>query len=159
MDKINALDEEIRRLEKEAEKIISRQDKQDMFFQAVLTGVIHLERSKMTFSYEQFGMEEILDLQNSSMPYGSKAPLYQAFLTYKELDEEMSARIREKTTETIDNMTDEIYQISETIQTKYTSDFLKMTLSRIAADPNRKEIQIFYNDFMQALQNYRITYQ
>ena len=56
-------------------------------------------------------------------------------------------------------MTDEIYQISETIQTKYTSDFLKMTLSRIAADPNRKEIQIFYNDFMQALQNYRITYQ
>ena len=159
LDKINALDEEIRRLEKEAEKIISRQDKQDMFFQAVLTGVIHLERSKMTFSYEQFGMEEILDLQNSSMPYGSKAPLYQAFLTYKELDEEMSARIREKTTETIDNMTDEIYQISETIQTKYTSDFLKMTLSRIAADPNRKEIQIFYNDFMQALQNYRITYQ
>ena len=157
--KINALDQKIARLEKISASIVSEKDKQELFFHAVFTGIIRLERSKTTFTYEQFGIEEILDLQNSAMPYGSKAPLYQAFLTYKGLEEDLAERIHEQTVNALDNMTDEIYLISGTIQARYTSDFLKMILSRIAADPKRKEIQTFYNEFIQALQNYRITYQ
>ena len=157
--KINALDQEIARLEKISASIVSEKDKQELFFHAVFTGIIRLERSKTTFTYEQFGIEEILDLQNSAMPYGSKAPLYQAFLTYKGLEEDLAERIHKQTVNALDNMTDEIYLISGTIQARYTSDFLKMILSRIAADPKRKEIQTFYNEFIQALQNYRITYQ
>ncbi len=157
--KINALDQKIARLEKISASIVSEKDKQELFFHAVFTGIIRLERSKTTFTYEQFGIEEILDLQNSAMPYGSKAPLYQAFLTYKGLEVDLAERIHEQTVNALDNMTDEIYLISGTIQARYTSDFLKMILSRIAADPKRKEIQTFYNEFIQALQNYRITYQ
>lgn len=156
--KAAALDAEIAKLEKLAEESMGQMDAQETFFNAVFTGVIKTERAKMTFTYEQFGMEEVLDLQNNSMPYGSKAPLYQAYLTFKDLDDEMTGMIRERATEAIDNMTDEIYEVSKQIKARYTSDFLKMTLSKVAMDKNRKEIQAFYQEFMQALQNYILTY-
>lgn len=156
--KIEALDEKIKKIERDGEEIIDQQDAQETFFNAVFTGVIKLERAKTTFTYEQFGMEEVLDLQNNSMPYGQKAPLYQAYLTFKGLDEEMAGMIRERTSDSLDNMTDEIYEVSKQIKTKYSSDFLKMTLSKVAMDQNRKEIQAFYQEFMQALQNHILTY-
>lgn len=158
LEKIRTLDQKIEELKKLQEIIGSAGNDQDNFFKAVFTGVIKMERTKMTYTYEQFGMEEILDLQNSSMAYGTKAPLYQAFLTYKELDTDMKGMINEKTVEAIDSMTDEIYEVSKVIQGKYSSDFLKMTLSKVATDPSRKEIQTFYQDFMKALQEYRVTY-
>lgn len=156
--KAAALDQEIQKLEKMANTLGGESEKKETFFNAVFTGVIKLERSKTTFAYEQFGMDQVLDLQNSSMPYGGKAALYQAFLTYQNLDSDMSDLIREKTAEAIDNMTDEIYAVSKQVQQKYSSDFLKMTLSKVATDVNRKEIQAFYNEFMQALQNHIVTY-
>ncbi len=156
--KVSALDREIEKLEKMAAEIGGETEKRDTFFNAVFTGVIKLERSKTTFAYEQFGMDQVLDLQNSSMPYGGKAALYQAFLTYQDLDEDMSSLIREKTDDAIDNMTDEIYAVSKQVQQRYSSDFLKMTLSKVATDVNRKEIQAFYNEFMQALKDYIDTY-
>lgn len=156
--KVSALDREIEKLEKMAAEIGGETEKRDAFFNAVFTGVIKLERSKTTFAYEQFGMDQVLDLQNSSMPYGGKAALYQAFLTYQDLDEDMSSLIREKTDDAIDNMTDEIYAVSKQVQQRYSSDFLKMTLSKVATDVNRKEIQAFYNEFMQALKDYIDTY-
>lgn len=55
-------------------------------------------------------------------------------------------------------MTDEIYAVSKQVQQRYSSDFLKMTLSKVATDVNRKEIQAFYNEFMQALKDYIDTY-
>lgn len=156
--KISALDVEISKLEKLLKEVGGKTEKKETFFNAVFTGVIKLERSKTTFSYEQFGMDQVLDLQNSSMPYGTKAPLYQAFLTYQNLEEDMSSLIREKTADAIDNMTDEIYAVSKQVQARYTSDFLKLTLSKVAMDLNRKEIDTFYKEFMQALQNHIVTY-
>ena len=55
-------------------------------------------------------------------------------------------------------MTDEIYAVSKQVQARYTSDFLKLTLSKVAMDLNRKEIDTFYKEFMQALQNHIVTY-
>lgn len=158
LQKVKALDAEIAKIEGLASTAIGAQEAQENFFNAVFTGVIRLERAKTTFTYEQFGMEQVLDLQNSSMPYGAKAPLYQAYLTYKELDEDMKGMIRERATDAMDNMTDEIYEVSKQIKARYTSDFLKMTLSKVAMDKDRKEIQAFYQEFMQALQNYILTY-
>ena len=156
--KVSALDMEIEKLEKLASAGGSEAEKKETFFNAVFTGVIELGRSKTTFAYEEFGMDQTLDLQNSSMPYGTKAPLYQAFLTYQELDEDMSGLIKEKTSDAIDNMTDAIYAVSKQVQAKYTSDFLKLTLSKVATDLKRKEIDAFYKEFMQALQNHIVTY-
>jgi len=158
LGKVKELEQEIARLTQRAEDEGQGQDKKEVFFNAVFTGTIKLDRSKTTFAYERYGMEEVLDLQNSSMPYGTKAPLYQAFLTYGDLDSDMADRIKEETTKAIDGMTDEIYEVSKQIKAKYTSDFLKMTMGKVAADLKRKEIQAFYQEFMEALQNYIVTY-
>ncbi len=156
--KVDALEAKIKELNDEYERESKKTGAQEDFFSAVFTGVIKLGRSMTTFPYEEFGMEQELELQNASMPYGKSAPLYQAFLTFKELDSDMSDMIREKASDAIDHMTDEIYAVAKEVQDRYSSDFLKMTLTRVAKDVNRKEIQAFYNDFMKALQEHIITY-
>ena len=92
------------------------------------------------------------------MPYGTKAPLYQAYLTYEELDTDLLEMIVKKTNDAIDNMNDEIYEKSKQLQARYTSDFLKMTLSRVATDFRREEIAGFYSELTRALQSHIVTY-
>ncbi len=151
LEKVRSLEKEISVLEdmKSREAFAARA--RETFFNAVFTGVIRLQRAMITFSYDQSGMEQTLVLQNASMPYGTKAPLYQAYLTYEKLDSDMMNLITEKANDAINNMNDEIYEISKQVQARYSPDFLKMTLSRVARDPKRKEIQDFYNEFMKAL--------
>lgn len=156
--KARALDQEIKKLEAELQSTDIENVKKGIFFNAVFTGVIELGRTRTTFTYEEYGMDETLDLQNSSMPYGTKAPLYQAFLTYQELDEDMVERIKEKEMDAIDNMTDEIYGVSKQIREKYTSEFVKFTMSKLATDLRRKEIDAFYKEFMKKLQEHIMAY-
>ncbi len=159
LEKLHSLDREIEELEKSYNSFPAcAPNRSQYFFDAVFTGVIRLGRNRILFSYEKFGMEQTLDLQTPSMPYGTKAPLYQAYLTYNELDSDMLDRIAEKTNDAIDNMTDEIYAVAKEVQARYSSDFLKMTVSRVAADPKKEEIQNFYKEFVMALQEYIITY-
>lgn len=135
-----------------------RPNRREDFFSAVFTGVIELKKDRILFSYEQFDLEIALELQNCSMPYGTKAPLYQAYLTYEELDTDLLEMIVKKTNDTLDNMNDEIYEKSKQLQARYTSDFLKMTLSRVATDFRREEIAGFYSELTRALQSHIVTY-
>lgn len=152
------LEQRIAKLEQELANG-SKDDKlKESFFNAVFTGVIQMGLSKMIYKYEEFGMEETLDLQNNKMPY-AKCAVYQAYMTFRELNEEMRSQITGEAADRLDNLTEEMLETARKIKARYTSDFLKLTLTSVATDRNREEIKGFYQDFMQALQTFIQTYQ
>ena len=61
------------------------------FFNAIFTGAIAYGK-KITFTYDEFGMEKVVELQNNKMPYG-QAGAYQAYLTYETLDAAVKQKI------------------------------------------------------------------
>ncbi len=143
---------------RELDQKIAKLETKEAFFNGVFTGVIKLQRAKITFSYDQSGEEQTLELQNNSMPYGKKAPLYQAYLTYLDLDRDMRHKIQEETSDAIDNMTGEIYDVSKKVHDRYSPEYIKFLLSKTMTDRNRKEIAMFYNDFLRTLTHYITIY-
>ncbi len=156
--KLNSLNQEISRLEMIYETASEKSRKKELFFDAVFTGIFSLEQDKIVFCYNRSGAEQTLELQNASMPYGTKAPLYQAYLTYLELDQDTTHRIDEMTCYAIDHMDDEIYEISKQVQARYTSQDIKAILSKTAAEEKREEITRFYNEFLRALREHIVNY-
>ena len=152
------LEQRIAKLEQELANGSMDDKLKESFFNAVFTGVIQMGLSKMIYKYEEFGMEETLDLQNNKMPY-AKCAVYQAYMTFRELNEEMRSQITGEAADRLDNLTEEMLETARKIKARYTSDFLKLTLTSVATDRNREEIKGFYQDFMQALQTFIQTYQ
>ena len=156
--KAAALEKKITELEEEL-SVGGLEDKlKKDFFNAIFTGVAEMGLSKIVYKYEEFGMEEVLDLQNNKMPYG-RCAVYQAYLTFKDLNEELRLRIIEEAADKLDNLEEEDLEVAKKIKARYTPDFLKNVLSNVATDRNREEIKAFYQDFMQELQTYLRTYQ
>ncbi len=158
LGKLAAVDGRISELENMFNENGKNDRVKDEFFNAVFTGVIEMGLSKMVYRYEEFGMEEVLDLQNNKMPY-AKCAVYQAYLTFADLSEEMRVRITDQTAEKLDNLEEEDLEAAKKIKARYTPDFLKNVLSNVATDQNREEIKVFYQDFMRALQTYLRIYQ
>lgn len=129
----------------------------ERFFNAVFTGCIEMLPSKFVFTYDEYGVTTTIDLQNAKMPY-SRCGVYQAYLTYLDLDDEIKERIDDGTAERMDNMGAEIYSHAVKIQQKYNKDLLKMILSGVEADPKYGEIEFFFKEFGKALQIYLQMY-
>lgn len=158
LKKAAALDQKIEELKNMLTDAGKSGKQKEDFFNAIFTGVIEMGLSKIVYKYQEFGMDEILDLQNNKMPY-AKCAVYQAYLTYGDLNEEMRGKIVEETADKLDNLEEEDLVVAKKIKDRYTPDFLKNVLSNVATDRNREEIKAFYQDFMQALQTYLRTYQ
>lgn len=159
--KVRALEQEIARLESIAEEISGECQVRELFFNGIFTGIIHHAQESITFPRSHSGLEEDLVLSDETMAYGGKAPLYQAFLTYQNLGEDIGKILQDKVCEAIDGMTDEIYEVSRQIRSLYCAHenhCLKTALSLTAADPKREEIRKFYREFMNMLQDYIVTY-
>lgn len=127
------------------------------FFNALFTGCIRMLPSKFVYSYEEYGIETSVDLQNAKMTY-SRCGIYQAFLTYRSLDNELRKRIDEETAEKLDGMNQEIYQCAVKLYEKYNKALLKLILSSVETEPKYKEIEFFYKEFMKALQTHLQLY-
>ena len=158
LKKVTAADEKIAKLELMMKESSKTDREKEEFFNAVFTGVVEMGLSKIIYKYEEFGMEEVLDLQNNKMPY-AKCAVYQAYLTFQDLNEEMRVRITDETANKLDNLEEADLDVAKKIKARYTPDFLKNVLSNVATDRKREDIKAFYQDFMQALQTYLRTYQ
>lgn len=122
----------------------------EKFFNAVFTGCIQMLQSKMIYEYDEYGIMRTVDLQNAKMPY-SRCAVYQAFLTYLSLDEDVRKKIDDDTADKMDGMNPQIYECAAKIRSKYTKDFLKIILDAAYTDPKYGEIEFFYKEFMKAL--------
>lgn len=129
----------------------------ERFFSAVFTGCIQMLSSKFVYSYEEYGIETTIDLQNAKMPY-SRCGVYQAYLTYLDLDDEIKKRIDEDTMERMDRMDEEIYNCAVKIRQRYDKNLLKMILTTVEVDPKYGEIEFFFKEFIKALQTFLQMY-
>jgi len=129
----------------------------ERFFNAVFTGCIQMLPSKFVYTYEEYGVENTIDLQNAKMPY-SRCGVYQAYLTYLNLDDETKKRIDGDTADRLDGMNEEIYACSVKLHKKYNKELLKMILSSVELDPKYGEIEFFFKEFGKALQTYLQMY-
>jgi hypothetical protein len=129
----------------------------EAFYNALFTGAIEIALSKVVFKYQEYGMDEVIDLQNNKMPY-AKCQVYQAYLTFTELDDSMRDRIIERGNDNMDNLTEEMLATAAKIKEKHSSGYLKACMENYAADAKRDEIKAFYQDFIKTITNFLRQY-
>lgn len=151
LEKKKRVEDAAKRVEKLLSGVGVDEKYKERFFNAVFTGCIEMLPSKFVYTYEEYGVETTIDLQNAKMPY-SRCGVYQAYLTYLELDDETRKRIDEDTAKKMDEMDENIYSCAEKIYQKYNKELLKMMLSSVETDPRHGEIEFFFKEFIKALQ-------
>lgn len=157
LKKRDALEQARIKMEELLSSVGTDEQYKERFFNAVLVGVIQMQPSKFIYVYEEFGIDNVVELQNAKMPYG-RCALFQAFRTYLSLDEDMRKRIDDDTADKIDAMDPATYQHALDIRKKYTKEFLNMIISSVQADARYGEIEFFYKEFMKALMIYLQMY-
>ena len=124
------------------------------FFNAIFTGAIAYGK-KITFTYDEFGMEKVVELQNNTMPYG-QAGAYQAYLTYETLDAGVKQKITALTMARLDEEESaEVRAAVDGLNAKM-SQRIAGYLSFYAGDLKQKEIESFYQEFMKAFQDFKV---
>lgn len=137
-------------------------DKEDrrkhLFFDAIFAGTIETEVSRIVYRYEDLGSEETLVLQDSKMPYGICA-VYQAYLNFKDVSDEMAALIQDETGERIDHLTKDSLKVAERLRERHSPEVLEILLDAVKQDPDRASVERFYEEFLQALRKFLLLYQ
>lgn len=143
---------------KEELEVITREERiKSEFFRAVFTGVIEERGEKIICSCKESGMEKILELSSSDMPYFTCA-LYQAYLTFAELEKEIHSQIYDRVEYIIDHYEDEDYEIAKRLNEKYNRACLKSVLSCAYLYSDWEKIWEFYQEFVKELRQHLITY-
>lgn len=143
---------------KEELEVITREERiKSEFFRTVFTGVIEERGEKIICSCKKSGMEKILELSSSDMPYFTCA-LYQAYLTFAELEKEVHSQIYDRVVYIIDHYEDEDYEIAKRLNEKYNRACLKSVLSCAYLYSDWEKIWEFYQEFVKELREHLITY-
>lgn len=124
------------------------------FYNALFTGVICYGK-KITFSYDEFGIGKIIELQNNTMEYGQSGA-YQAYMTYVGLNEDVKKKIAALTMERMNE--------EDSVEVRETVDMLNAKMAqRIAGylsyydnDMKKNEIERFYSELMKAFQDFKV---
>ena len=123
LEKVNAVKAEIRKIEKRLELF----DEKKIFRQALLTGVIQWDRLKVSYTKTEFGipMTEIVlsdFIDKESFPYAI-LPLYQAYISYSNLDEDTKNEIAKETDERAASFDDAFVTSVKNYAAKFTPEF------------------------------------
>lgn len=150
------LEQELQTLEQRLQDTFREKRVKNDFFNAVFTGVLTYGR-KIVFRYEEYGMEQCLELQNSSMKYGQSGA-YQAFLTYQELDDTVKEKIDSRTKARMDE--EDCVQLLQTVET-LEAEMPKKIQGYLGIydelDPVHDQMEAFYKDFMKTLHHFRMN--
>lgn len=126
------------------------------FFKAIFTGTLTYGR-KITYTYTEFGMEKVVELQNSGMDYGNSGA-FCGYENYQKLDEAIKTKIKADTTKRFndDNLIDEINTIVADLEAKMPQRIAGY-MGLYGDDLRSGEIEEFYRDFMKELQSFKLT--
>lgn len=124
------------------------------FFNAIFTGVLTYGK-RILYSYEEFGIPKEVELQNSRMEYGQSGA-YQAFLTYKTLDDAVKQKIDAATMIRMDEEdSPEVNAAIESLNAKMPQR-INSYMTLYAADLKCGEIKQFYEEFMRAFEVFKL---
>ncbi len=124
------------------------------FFNAIFSGVLTYGK-KVTYKYDDFGVEKAFDLTNLDMEYGDTGA-YCAFKTYSEMDEKLRARLVKETKmrmqddDAADLVKETVLTLEETMPKK-----IQGYLMNYEDDLKHDEIEAFYSDFMKNLASFK----
>lgn len=149
-----ALDELIEKANGELAKLVGGQTAKRDFFNAIFSGVVTYGK-KVSYKYDEFGMEKAFDLSNLDMPYGDTGA-YCAFQTYSEMDEKLRERMikdtkaRMQDDDAADLVKETVLTLEETMPKK-----IQGILMNYEADLKHDEIEAFYTEFMKNLATFK----
>ena len=163
-----ALEQKWRDLEKKLENAISaeevRMKLRKEFFNAMMTGVLHYQFPAVKYPKPLFGdrVHEITLSDPTVQPYGMSAPLYQAFLVYCEMEEELRESIVRTANIRLQTMDPALQTACESLNNAFTPARLGAQLDMLREQVNDKtvcrEIENFLVDFNKSLNNFTILY-
>ncbi len=124
------------------------------YSEALFAGVFEITGRNIVYKHDDFGMEEeyILSKPDVSFPFAA-IPVYQSYLTYKALSEELKNEIREKTDANIDTDPEALQKGINTVKTML--DGAKLNAYKAAASryEQKKEIEKFLIDLNKKFRN------
>lgn len=144
------------------EVVIHRKVKQ-VYFDALMTGVIKCQgRIKVVYEKtDDFGFTEEVLLSNPSIkPYGSLAPIYQGFQTFRELEKDVCIAAEDVSDQRKNNVAPEIAEACSQLKTLFVPEYLQMIQSGCRQQVPEKETEIvgFVKEFLVALKNFCMMY-
>lgn len=127
-------------------------DVQQNYFDALFAGMFVLSGPKVSYFTSKFGMTETVDLSLPTMKYGG-LPLYQAYLTYQQLDEDTRAAIKEESDRRKNNVAPQMIAALRAFKTGFSASYMQMMQNNARKHPTEyaKIIQ-FFTDLMTTLQ-------
>ncbi len=152
--KRTSVDEKRKELKKLLSDLEERNKGKINFFNAIFTGVLTYGK-KIVFTYDEYGMEKSIELQNNTMEYGQSGA-YQAYITYMGLDETVKKKIAALTMERLDE--EDSAEVRKTVEGLKTRMPMRIDgyMSFYDGDIMRAEIERFYTEFMKAFQDFRV---
>ena len=147
----------------EATKLKTYKDNRQIYFDALMTGVITFKgKTKLLYTkVDEFGLSEEMEMSISSMqPFGSIAPIYQGFKTFSELSEEERQAAADMSNFRKDNVAPEIAEAIAQLQKMFTSEFVgAMQAGCKAQQPEEEEnLKEFLRDFLTGLKVFASMY-
>ncbi len=154
LERKSALKKKIDELKERMQADSIKTREKNNFFNAIFTGVLSYGK-RIVFSYEEFGIQKEVELQNSRMEYGQSGA-YQAYLTYMELNPAIKQKIQALTMERMDE--EDSAEVSEAIDSLNTKMPQRISSYMTLYDGNLKhdEIERFYEEFMKAFEVFKL---
>ena len=123
------------------------------FVHALATGILEEGIGKILFTYVEKRTEEEEILYNKNMPY-AKFKYFQAFLSFKEMDEDIRELITEQAEEKMDNLQEGDDEQARKILKKLSPSEMKKLKLAWKKDKLAAEIDEFYTKFIDLLEDY-----
>ena len=120
------------------------------FFNALVLGELEQGIGKIFFTYEQKHREIEKILASKTMPL-SKYLLYQAFVNFREMDQDLQDILKEKVDEKMNDLKEGDDAIARRLRDKYTPKMLADLEKQYKREREREEIDKFYVDLVDSL--------
>lgn len=122
----------------------------ESFFNALVLGELNQGIGKISFTYEEKHREVEKILASKTMPL-NKYLLYQAFVTFRDMESELQDMIKENADEKMNNLQKGDDAIARKLYDKYTPKMLADLEKQYKREKEREEIGKFYEDLVDNL--------
>ena len=130
----------------------SKVKEQKDFFNAIFTGVLFYG-NKITYTYDEFGREKVVELQNNEMPMGDTGA-YQAFLNFRTMDANIKKKIVAETNARMgEEDSPEVKAALEKLNANMAKRIARYNVLHDETDPLHEELDKFYTEFMKQFQS------
>lgn len=156
LEKRRLMDAKLKELKDKGEIGRMEAEEKKNFFNAIFTGILFYG-NMITYSYDEFGIEKTVELQNNEMPLGDTGA-YQAFLNFKTMDANVKKKIIAETRKRMNEEdSPEVKAAVDKLDVNMPKRIAKYNMMHDETDPIHEELEKFYGEFMKSFQTFKMT--